>query len=273
MISVIIVNRDGEQDLDRCLQSLEASETEILLVDNASRDGSLDLVRDRYPHVRVFPQQENLGFSAANNLAAAKATGEALLLLNADAWLEAGALDLLAKCLAERPGVALVAPRLCYPDGRLQFSWSPARGVLGEALQKMRNPFEAWRLAHGSLARAVARMAGRQWFTAACVLIRADAWCSVGGFDESFFMYFEDVDLCVRLEDAGWWLAYEPRAVVRHAGGVANRKVNQELYRPSQLRYYQLHRPAWETRVLECRLRRRFGERAVERWSADGNGR
>ena len=273
MISVIIVNRDGEQDLDRCLQSLEGSGTEILLVDNASRDGSLELVRNRYPNVRVFPQEDNLGFSTANNLAARKAKGEQLLLLNADAWLEAGALDLLAKHLAERPRVALVAPRLCYPDGRLQFSWSPARGILGEALQKMRNPFEAWRLAHGSLARTVARMAGRPWFTAACVLIRADAWRSVGGFDESFFMYFEDVDLCVRLEEIGWRLAHEPKALAWHAGGVASRKVDQELYRPSQLRYYQLHRPAWEARFVEFHLRRRFGEGAVERWSADREGR
>ena len=273
MISVIIVNRDGEEYLDRCLHSLDGSGTEILLVDNASRDGSLELVRHRYPTVRVFPQQENLGFSAANNLAAANAGGETLLLLNADAWLEPGALEVLAKHLEERPEVGLVAPRLCYPNGRLQFSWSPARGVLGETLQKMRNRFEERHLVHGSLARIVARTAGRPWFTAACVLIRADAWRSVGGFDESFFMYFEDVDLCVRLEDAGWRLAYEPRAVVRHAGGVARRTVDQDLYRPSQLRYYQLHRPAWEVRFLEMHLRRRFGREAVERWSLGRKGR
>jgi GT2 family glycosyltransferase len=273
MISVIIVNRDGEEYLDRCLRSLEGSRSEILLVDNASHDGSLELVRNRYPSVQVFPQEENLGFSAANNLAAANASGEALLLLNADAWLEPGALDLLTKSLEDRPEVALVAPRLCYPDGRRQFSWSPARGVLGEALQKARNPFEGRKLAHGSFARAVARIAGRPWFTAACVLIRTEAWRSVGGFDEGFFMYFEDVDLCVRLAEAGWRLAYVPSAVARHVGGVASGKVVHDLYRPSQLRYYRLHRPAWEVRFLERRLCRRFGEAAVDRWSARGEER
>jgi GT2 family glycosyltransferase len=273
MISVIIVNHDGEASLGRCLESLEGSGAEVLLVDNASRDGSLALVRERFPEVTVLPQEENLGFAAANNLAAGKANGDALMLLNADAWLEPGALDLLVERLEQRPEIALVAPRLHYPDGRRQFSWSPARGVVGEVLQKVRNPFEAWGWAHGRLARMVARLAGHLWYTAACVLVRGEAWRLVGGFDEGFFMYFEDVDLCLRLENAGWRLAQEPRAVVWHAGGVASRKVGDDLYRPSQLRYYQIDRPAWEARFVERRLRRRFGDGAVDRWLAEGEGR
>jgi GT2 family glycosyltransferase len=273
MISAIIVNHDGERFLDRCLASLDGSGAEILLVDNASRDNSLALVEERFPGIEVLAQEENLGFAAANNLAAARAKGDALLLLNADAWLQPGALDLLAARLEQRPEVALVAPRLCYPDGRRQFSWSPARGVVGEALQKARNPFEARMWAHGPLARLVARLAGRLWFTAACVLIRNQAWRSVGGFDEGFFMYFEDVDLCRRLEAAGWSLAREPKAVAWHAGGVANGKVSDDLYRPSQLRYYRMHRPVWEARFVERRLRRRFGDDATDRWLAGGGGR
>jgi len=243
------------------------------LVDNASHDGSLSLVRERFPEVVVLPQEQNLGFAGANNLAAAKASGEALLLLNADAWLDAGALNLLAAYLTGRPGVGLIAPCLRYPDGRRQFSWSPARGVLGEAMQKVRNPFEARGWAHGSVARLAGRLAGRPWYTAACVLVRTEAWRSVGGFDESFFMYFEDVDLCIRLETAGWRLAQESRAVVRHVGGAMRRVGIDDLYRPSQLRYYRLHRPAWEVRLVERRLRRRFGEAAVDRWLAGGAGR
>lgn len=269
-ITAIIVNHDGEDHLGRCLESLEGSGAEILLVDNASSDGSLSLVRERYPDVVALPQERNLGFATANNLAAEKASGEALLLINSDAWLEPGALALLAKRLGDRPSVGLVAPRLLYPDGRFQFSWSPARGVLGEALQMARNPFEEHGWAHGPLARAVARLAGRRWYTAACVLVRSDAWRSVGGFDDSFFMYFEDVDLCVRLEREGWELDQEPRAVVRHAGGFASRAEIDDLYRPSQLRYYRSRRPTWEARFVERRLRRRFGDCAVDRWLARG---
>jgi GT2 family glycosyltransferase len=219
MISVIIINHDGEAHLGRCLESLDGSGAEVLVVDNASRDDSLSLVRERFPGVEVLPQDENLGFAVANNLAAAKASGEALLLLNADAWLEAGALDLLTAKLSGRPDVGLVAPRLRY-----------------------------------------------------CVLVRAEAFRAVGGFDERFFMYFEDVDLCLRLEAAGWRLAEEQRAVVCHAGGVAGRSEVDDLYRPSQLRYYRLHRPQWESRLVERRLRRRCGDAAVDRWLMVGRG-
>jgi GT2 family glycosyltransferase len=273
MISAIIVSRDSEAHLERCLKSLAGSGAEVLLVDNASRDGSVALVRRHFPEVVVFPQERNLGFAAASNLAAERAKGEALLLLNADAWLEPGALALLSRRLAIRPDVGLVAPTLRYPNGGRQFSWSPARGIVGEAVQKVRNRFEARACVHGSSARVVARLAGRPWFTAACILVRAEAWRSVGGFDESFFLYFEDTDLCIRLESTGWRLVQETRAVVRHAGGAPGRRDRDELYRPSQLHYYRVHRPPWEVRLLERRLRRRFGDEAVNRWLAERKGR
>jgi GT2 family glycosyltransferase len=272
VITAIIVNHDGEATLGRCLESLDGSEVEVILVDNASSDGSVSLVRERFPRVTLLPQEENLGFAAANNLAAERASGGALLLLNNDAWLEPGALDLLAKTLRRRPDAGLVAPRLAYPDGRPQFSWSPARGILGEAMQVLRNPVESRRWAHGALMRVTARLVGPLWYTAACVLIRSEAWRSVGGFDERFFMYFEDVDLCLRLERRGWRLVQEPRAVVRHICGGARRGEADETYRPSQLRYYRAHRPAWEARFIERCMRRRFGDTTVDRWLAAGEG-
>jgi GT2 family glycosyltransferase len=236
------------------------------VVDNASSDGSLDLVGRRFSGVRVLPQPSNLGFAAANNIGAKVAKGDALLLLNNDAWLEPDALERLADRLEADRRVGLVAPRLRYPDGDRQFSWSPARGVLGEVLQRLRNGFETRSWAHGTLARGLGRLAGRTWYTAACILIRSSAYRQVGGFDTSFFMYFEDVDLCVRLEEAGWGLVQEPRAVVTHVGGIRRSATVDDLYRPSQLRYYRVHRPAWEARLVARRLRRRFGDAEVERW-------
>ncbi len=268
MISVIIVNHNGEEHLRRCLESLRGPgpELEILVVDNASSDGSLGMVREIFPEVRVLEQDRNLGFGAANNLAAIEARGESLLLLNADAWLEAGALQRLHERMQREDRLALVAPALFYPDGRRQFVWSPERGVAGEALQQLRNPFENRRWAHGAAMRQSSRLVGRLWFTAACVLVRREAFEAVGGFDETFFMYFEDVDLCVRLEKAGWGLAQEPGAVVHHAGGFARHPHVDDVYRPSQLRYYALHRPRWEARLVERRLRRRYGDAAVDGW-------
>jgi N-acetylglucosaminyl-diphospho-decaprenol L-rhamnosyltransferase len=268
MISVIIVNHNGEEHLRRCLESLRSPgpELEVLVVDNASSDSSLAMVREVFPEVRVLAQRTNLGFGAANNLAAIHARGESLLLLNADAWLETGALQRLHQRLRREDRLALVTPTLLYPDGRRQFVWSPERGVAGEALQQLRNPFENRSWAHGAAMRTASRLVGRLWFTAACVLVRSDAFASVGGFDESFFMYFEDVDLCVRLEKAGWRLAQEPGAVGRHAGGFARHPQVNDVYRPSQLRYYALHRPPWEARLVERRLRRKYGDAAVDRW-------
>jgi len=275
MISVIIANHNGEEHLDRCLGSLgrPGSEIEIIVVDNASSDGSLDLIAGRFPGVRVLPQPDNLGFAAANNIGAEEAKGDALLLLNNDAWLEPGALGLLADRLESDQRIGLVAPSLRYPDGRHQFSWSPARGVLGEALQRLRNGFEACSWVHGTLARGLGGLAGRTWYTAACVLIRSRAYRQIGGFDTSFFMYFEDVDLCIRLEEAGWRLVQESKAKVTHAGGFRRNATVDDLYRPSQLLHYRVHRPAWEARLMERRLRRRFGDADVERWSGIGEGR
>jgi N-acetylglucosaminyl-diphospho-decaprenol L-rhamnosyltransferase len=268
MISAIVVNHDGEDYLERCLGSLFDSSlvTEVLLVDNGSRDGSLDVVSSNFSSVQVLDQESNLGFAAANNLAVERARGEALLLLNVDAWLASRTLETLFARLESDPDIGLVAPQLRYPDGSRQFSWSPARGVVGEVMQKLRNPFEASSWAHGRLARGVARLAGHTWYTAACVLVRTAAYRAVGGFDTDYFMYFEDVDFCIRLEAAGWRLAMEPRAIAHHVGGFSRNTEVDSLYRPSQLRYYRNRRPAWEARFVERRLRRKYGDAAVDEW-------
>ncbi|MEJ2581101.1 MAG: glycosyltransferase family 2 protein [Acidobacteriota bacterium] len=270
MISAIVVNHNGEAHLGRCLESLSRSRAEVLVVDNASSDGSLALVQERFPEARVLSLNRNLGFAEANNIAAQEAQGEALLLLNSDAWLDLGAVELLAAKMEGESRVGLVAPSLRYPNGSRQFSWSPTRGVLGEVLQKLRNPFESRDWVHGKFARTVSRLAGRIWYTAACVLVRTDAWHSVGGFDTNFFMYFEDVDLCMRLEDKGWLLAEEPQATAFHVGSAGRASPVDEFYRPSQLHYYRIHRPVWETRLIERRLRRRFGDSLVDGWLTEG---
>ncbi len=271
MISVLVVNHNGETHLHRCLDSLREPEPEreVIVVDNASTDGSLRMLERDYPHVRVLRQSINLGFGAATNLAAEAASGSQLLLLNADAWLEAGALSHLERRLREDGGLGLVAPSLRYPDGRPQFAWSPARGILGEMLQKLRNPHEARAWAHAAAVRRVCRVAGQPWYTAACVLLRADAFREIGGFDTGYFMYFEDVDLCRRLQRGGWRLAEERSAVAYHAGGLFSGNVSDDLYRPSQLRFYSVHRPRWEQRLLEWYLRRSYGPDVVARWLSE----
>ncbi len=262
MISILVVNHNGRDHLRHCLEGLAGQEDsygEIVVADNASTDGSPAMVRADFPRCRLLALEENVGFGAANNRAAAAARGELLLLLNSDAWLEDGALPRLAAALDSEPRLALAAPELRYPDGRRQFAWAPETGVLGEALQMLRNRFEDRRWAHRVPPRWLRLLLGPGWFSAACILLRRDAFEQVGGFDEKLFLYFEDVDLSVRLRRAGWRLGSVPEAVAVHVKGGSRPSDRGEIeYRRAQLYYYRKHRPRWENRYLRSRMRRKF---------------
>lgn len=268
MISAVVVNHDGARHLERCLGSLApppGEEVEAIVVDNASGDGSRELVRRLFPAVRLLELPENVGFGAAVNHGAAAARGDSLLLLNNDAWVAEGCLAALAARLAAEPGLAWVAPRLCYPDGRPQTVWFPDVGLAGEAVQRVRNRLEGRAWNHGVLARGLQALLGPGWYTAACALLRRAAFEAVGGFDDGYFLYFEDSDLCVRLRRAGWRLAQEPAARAFHALVRGRRGGRVEVeYRRSQLRYYGRHRPRWEGALLRRHLRSRYRRRAAD---------
>jgi GT2 family glycosyltransferase len=248
--------------LGRCLSSVEGLASdghEVWVVDNASQDGTVDRLRKDFPFCRVIALEDNLGFGAANNRGAHEAAGEALLLLNPDAWLEEGCFERLQEALDRDSRVGLVAPTIRYPDGRPQFNWSPTSGLIGEALQKVRNAFESRAVAHRPCARLLRALGNQGWFSSSCCLIRRRAFEEIGGFDESFFLYFEDVDLCDRLASAGWKMHDEPDAVAFHQkGAVTLSQTDKVPYRRAQFLYYAKHRPTWENRLLLRRQRRRF---------------
>jgi len=271
-VTAVVVSHDSARVLPRCLESLAAAAAgglEVVVVDGGSRDGSPDLVRAQLPSATVVELGENLGFGAAVNRGVSVTSGDALLLLNPDAWLEGDALDRLVAALAANPRLGLVAPRLRYPDGRPQFVWAPDRGVVGEALQKARNRFEARGWSHRPLERLL-RLLGPGWLTVACALLRRAAFDQVGGFDSGYVLYFEDVDLGLRLRRAGWKARVVEEATACHLGGGGEPLAEASMlhYRRSQLRYYRRHRPAWEARVLLWRLRRRYREGPVAEWLA-----
>lgn len=266
MISAIVVSHNAARHLRTCLQSLTANGEvdEIVVVDNASTDGSTELVPSEFPTCRLLALPENLGFGAANNRGVALAQGNRLLLVNSDAWAQRGTLPTLDLELDRDPELALVAPQLQYLGGGLQFTWVPETGIFGEALQKLRNPFEGAAWNHHLLPTVIRRLAGPGWYTAAYVLLRRRAFEQIGGFDEDFFLYFEDVDLCRRLRLAGWHLGQDRqvRAVhVKGGSGAAGQSVVH--YRRAQRRYYAKHRRRWEQRFLAWRQRRQ-AERQVD---------
>lgn len=265
MISILIVNHNGGEVLPQCLQQLAEQRDDfhdIVLADNASTDGSADaaarqaetLGLDRMTLLRL---ESNVGFGAANNRAAKAAGGHHLLLLNSDAWPVAGCLPRLEQALADEERLALAAPRLAYDDGSPQFHWAPTTGVVGEAVQKVRNRFETRPWVHQL------RAPTRGWYSAACILLRRQAFEEIGGFDEEFFLYFEDVDLSLRLRNAGWKLRTVAGARAIHVKGGSQDGGRMDAigsleYRRGQLRYYRKHRPDWEVRYLRRRLRRKF---------------
>lgn len=287
-VSALVVNHNAGDWLRPCLESLQATAEawrrddparpgspaglEAVVVDNASSDGSLTTVREFEAagspdlRVRLVEAGRNLGFGAACNLAAAKSAGRHLLLLNPDAWIDEESLRRLAAALESDERLGVAAPCLSYPDGSPQFVWAPPVGVLGEAIQRFRNRFEEAAWNHGRLPRLLKPCVGAGWYTAACLLVRRAAFDDIGGFDERFFLYFEDADLCLRLRRAGFRLREVPGARAWHVRGASTgtdreRRLTpaaERFYRASQLRYYGLHRPRWERAYLRRRLRRKF---------------
>ena len=218
--ALIVVNWNSGPLLARCLAAVQAqtlAPREVLVVDNDSQDGSADGLEDRVPGVRVLRPGRNLGFAAANNLAAAQVEGsEWLALLNPDAFPEPRWLERLAGAAAAHPGHSFFASRLVSAGdpGRLD-----GTGDLYSASGL------AWRRDHGRpVGEAPATASDVFSACAAAALYRRDAFVDVGGFDESYFCFFEDVDLAFRLRLAGHRCLYVPDAVVHHVGSAVARR-------------------------------------------------
>jgi GT2 family glycosyltransferase len=285
--AVAVVSYETRAELERCLQGVMAGEPdEVVVVDNGSTDGSAALVRERFPAVRLIVAERNRGYGAAANRAIAATAAEAVLLLNSDAFAEPGAAAILARHLRDHPRAAIVGPRLEHLDGTLQRSTYPfpsaADTFLGETglhLAVRRVPWLRERFLRTwshDRARAI------PWVLGAALAIRRSAFDLVGGFDEAFFMYGEEVDLCRRLATAGFEVRYEPAAVVRHAGGASTSQRAAAMQREfvvSKRRYLSRHasrgatarllgvlRAAAAARLardaLRCALARDPGERA-----------
>ena len=212
--TVIVVNWNGERFLDRCLSALQAQTVaphEIILVDNASADASLDVVR-RFPSVRLLAQTENLGFARGNNLAITAATAEPewIALLNPDAFVEPRWLESLLAAAGDYPDFDIFGSKLVN-------AVNPA--VLDGAGDAYHISGRVWRIGHGAPVSSFSEQAQEVFSPcAAAALYRRSALFAVGGFDEDFFCYVEDVDLGFRLRLAGYRCLYVPASVAHHVG-------------------------------------------------------
>ena len=230
-VSILIVSFNTRDVLRECLGTVmrecELFQSEILVVDNGSTDGSPQMVREEFPTVRVIETGSNLGFGAANNVALRESTGRYFVLLNSDAFFAPGALALAVRHMDETPDCALGGCRLVGRDG----SWQPSsrcfHSVLGDAIvltglaakypkSKLFGRFDrTW--ADELLPSKV------DWVPGAFSIVRPSALAQVGAFDPAFFLYYEEVDLCLRLKRAGLKVWYWPDIVVTHIGGESSR--------------------------------------------------
>lgn len=250
-LSVIIVSWNTCKLLEDCLHSVEAEierikgvNAEVLVVDNASVDGSPAMVRERFPHVRLLVNAENVGFARANNQAIQQAQGRYLCLLNPDTEVKSGAFERLVDFLERHPDVGAVGPLLLNPDGTLQESCYPAPTLLREF----------WRMFHLDVVHQYSSYPMAQWsrhdskdvdiLKGACILLRSEVVGQVGLLDDSYFMYSEEVDLCHRIRRAGWRICWEPQAEVVHYGGQSTQQVAEEMFLrlyESKILYFRKH--------------------------------
>ncbi|MGQ9840674.1 MAG: glycosyltransferase family 2 protein [Anaerolineae bacterium] len=214
--------------------------TEIIVVDNASTDGSAEMVAAEFPAVRLIRNATNVGYARGNNIGIAASTGRYVLLLNSDTVVPPGALEALVAFMDAHPQAAACSPRLLQPNGTPQpyaFGCDPTPGYLlrrGLARALFRRPLHNW---------AVAEPIRADWVSGACLLVRRAAIEQVGGLDEAMFMYFEDNDWCRRMRLAGWQVWYVPTVAITHIGGAGlkqNPAARQAYYR-SLAYFYRKH--------------------------------
>jgi GT2 family glycosyltransferase len=261
-LAIVIVSYNARRDLEACLASLAAAPPatphEILVVDNASSDGSADAARAA--GVRVIALERNVGFAGGNNAGIRASQGELILLLNNDTIVPPGAIDTLVARL-DATGATIAGPRIVDGGGRAEISFgrmiSPFQELrqkrLGRRYDRGEPAAEAW------VARETRREQVVDWVSGACLLVRREAAEAVGLLDERFFLYTEDVDFCASIRQRGGWVLFTPAAEIVHLRGrsrAAAPAATSRAYRRSQIAFYEKHHPGWAP-VLKLYLRLR----------------
>jgi GT2 family glycosyltransferase len=251
-LSIVIVTWNSRSDIERCLHSLTASGTrtsmEILVVDNASADGTAAYVREAFPGVALLANETNTGFAAGNNRALHVARGRFVLLLNPDTFVHVGALDALVAFMNESPAVWACGPPVFNADGSPQRTGIRFPGIWNLLVESLflDRMFPRTRLFGGhrelyhdpGLPRTVDYVQG------SCLLVRRTAMDRIGNLDEGFFMYFEETDWCRRMKEAGGEVSYVPGPGIIHYGGGATGHYDEARllsYHRSLLRFFRKH--------------------------------
>jgi N-acetylglucosaminyl-diphospho-decaprenol L-rhamnosyltransferase len=246
-VSLIVASHNTRGHLEQCLSEL-GNEDEVIVVDTGSTDGSQELVRDRFPHARLVVLADNPGYGGALNAGIARASGRHLLVMNADAWPLPHAVERLVEFAEGEPSAGVVGPRLLNPNGTLQPSvrgfptlWRLATEYL--FLRRLAPRSRTFNAFYGSGFDHRSRREA-DFVVGAVMLVRPQMLEEIGGFDPSFFMFDEEIDLCYRASRAGWSIVFWPGAEFVHVGGASTAPVWPRMYREqlrSHLRFLAKH--------------------------------
>jgi hypothetical protein len=252
-VAVVIVTYNSRHEIGPCLDSLVGHtapfDASFTVVDNKSTDDTVRFVRQGWPMVQVIEPRANVGFARANNLGIRATRSDFVVTINPDTVTPPGGMQTLLRGLAVHPEAAIAGPRLLNDHGFPEISWGPPIGPWGELKQKCLSGLYERKVRR--VVRYVDRLSRQArevaWVSGACMAIRRADLEAVGLFDERYFMYTEDVDLCMAMRARGRSVLYVAQAeVVHHRGRSAARNPDTDrVRRQSQLAYYEKHHPAW----------------------------
>ena len=254
-LSIVIVNWKSREFLKNCLKSIHANcdslEYEIVVIDNASYDGCKEMLESRFPDVVFIQSNENLGFARANNLAYNKSRGRNVLFLNPDTEIQGHALQTLLEALKTIPDAGMVGAKLLNSDNTLQTTCVTALpSIANQALASnyLRNHFPSWSIwGMRALYSGDQKVSRVEAISGACMLAKREILDRIGCFTTDYFMYAEDMDLCIKVNKTAAKICYVPEAVVVHHGGGSSSSHSESnfssvMQRESLAKFFELHR-------------------------------
>jgi N-acetylglucosaminyl-diphospho-decaprenol L-rhamnosyltransferase len=254
-LSTVVVHYQSLETLPRCLEALATATSgwsaETVVVDNHSQDGVDVLLTRDFPGVHLIANRENLGYAKAVNQGIAATTGEFVLVMNPDCFLEPGAVTALVDHAREHPRVAVAGPQLLDTRGVIEYSarsFPDAASFLFNRYSLLTRLFPRNRFSRRYLLTDWDHRSVRDvdWLSGACLLVRREAIAEVGPMDEGFFMFNEDVDWCRRMKIGGWSVTYVPSARAVHEVGASRRRVASRVIlerHRGMIRYFHKHHP------------------------------
>lgn len=260
-VSVLIVTYNPGDTILACLRAVLDSnlpyDVETIVIDNASRDGTVNRVRDAFPDVMVIANSDNLGYGRGNNRGFAQSSGDVIVILNPDAVVTGNALDVMVDYVSTHPDVGIVGPRTYDSDGKVtitaRLSYTVPRLLVKHlGLDRLLPSLVYGRL--GRISVSTDHPTDADWLSGSALALRREVYEKLGGFDNDLFLFMEDVDLCARVKELGLRVVYLPSAKVVHIG---SESVNRfpvariRSYHLSPLHYFRKRGKPWAVRVLK----------------------